>query len=112
MTEPKIKTIGDLKKAIRQLMINPPRNQVETCRNEGLVMALEKIGEVEKNSQKPVERGKQALDFLLWLMREVEAEYPKSSRLLESLEATRLDLQTFVLLNDTKKILGDGKSGE
>ena len=71
---------------------------------------LEKINELETFSQKPIERAKQALDFLGWLIREVEAEYPHAPKLLESLRETERDLLLLTNLDDTKQILRD-KSG-
>jgi hypothetical protein len=72
---------------------------------------LEKINELETLSQTHIEQGKQTLKFLGWLIREVEAEYPQSVALLESLKVAEFTVRQFVALEDNyKKILRD-KSG-
>jgi len=101
-------------KNLAEAKSNNDEQRMLLCRGNLLVWqsCRDFIDELKMNVEKPIERGKHALDFLLWLIREVEAEYPASSRLLESLEAVRLDLQLFVKLEDTKKILEQCGEGE
>ena len=119
MSEIKITSTAELKKWVKD-RINFLRGLgfISTAgleKSKALVLelnfVLEKINELETFSQKPIERAKQTLDFLTWLKREVEAEYPNAIYLTESLDGMILDLQALTALKDDKKILGDDKSG-
>lgn len=53
----------------------------------------------------PIAQGKQALTFLKWLIREVEAEYPAATTLSGELKSALISIDSFVNFRDDKKIL-------